>query len=54
MGKEDNVGIKKNIYNSDKKNIYLKKIIFTFYLDKKKPKTMQIFSYLKNQFRHMS
>ena len=52
MGKEDNVGIKINIQVGYKK--LLKKIVFTFYLDKKKPKNMQIFSYLKNQFRHMS
>ena len=29
-------------------------INFTFYFNKKKPKNMQTFSYLKNQFRHMS
>ena len=48
MGKEGNFGIKIEYISM------LKKFNFSFYLDKKKPKSMQIFSYLNNQFSHMS
>ena len=50
MGKEDNTGIKIIYINLLKKII--KNTIFLFYLYKKKLKNMQIFSYLKNTFRH--
>ena len=52
MGKQGNVGLKIKCISLLKKN--KKRIIFLFYPYKKKPKNMQIFSYLKNQFRHMS
>ena len=52
MAKEDNVSIKIK-YISLLKTKLLKKI-FTCYLDKKKPKNMQVFSFLKNQFRHVA
>ena len=47
MGKKDNVSIK--IKQVSLLKNYTKKF-FTFYLDKKKPKNMKTFSYLKNQF----
>ena len=52
MGKEDNVNIKIK-YLSLLKIKTTKKNSFTFYPDKKS-KAIQFFSYLKNQFRHIS
>ena len=52
MGKEGNVGIKIKCISLLKK--IKNKIIFSFQLDKKKPKNIKFFSFLKNQLRHMS
>ena len=48
--KKDNVSIKIKYISLSKQKVFF----FSFYLDKKKRKNMQIFSCLKNQFRHMS
>ena len=54
MGKKDNVDIKIEYISLLKIIIIKKKTNFTFYPGKKKPKSMQMFFYLKNKFRHMS
>ena len=51
--KKDNVGVN-NKYTSLLKKDLLKKIFrFRDWLDRNKPKNMQIFSYLKYKFWHM-